>query len=409
MTPFPRLRSVLGVVLVSLTLGACSGSSGKTQPSSTTHPTRSTTTTTTTRPPRPEGWSTVPDAPTELGKYAVWTGTEYIGGPAGCCDGLGGTEVVAYAPSSDGWRSLAAFPLGPRSGEATAWTGREMVVVGGRTAASASDTTVTSSHPTATGAALDPKTNNWRTIAPMPATMASPTAAVWTGREVVVFDHTHTYRYHPTTDQWSVGAAPPFARDGVTVVWTGHQMLVWGGQDTAPPGASPSALPVRADGAAYDPTTDTWQAIPAAPVPARTDAEAVWTGRQMILWGGTGSSGYAHGALGKGAAYDPTKRTWRALPASPLTARSGHQMVWTGREVVVWGGFTPLVPAPRDGAGYDPATDQWRRLPAAPPTPPALLTAFTSAWTGEQVLLLGGYTTNAQGVGPLGLAYAPGR
>ena len=417
MTQFRHLHTLPGCLVVAIALTACSSGSTATKPTSTTRPPRTTTTTTT--PPRPEGWATVPNAPTQLGKYAVWTGTEYIGGPAGCCDGLGGTEVVAYTPSSNTWRSLPAFPLSSRSSEVTAWTGHEMVVVGGRQPASATDSSFDTSQPTASGAALDPATNTWRTIASMPAPMASPIAAVWTGRDVVVFDHTHTYRYRPATDQWRVGAAPPFARDGVVVVSTGHQMLVWGGNDPQPPAALLSPLVVHADGASYDPATDTWREIPSAPVPARTSSSGVWAGRQMIVWGGVASGGTTNGRfeaewVGKGAAYDPARRTWQALPSSPLKARSGHQMVWTGHEVVVWGGSIPssspdpLAAYPRDGAAYNPTTNRWRTLPPAPPTPPALLTAYSAVWTGEQALLLGGDAVNAQGIGPLGLSYAPG-
>ena len=418
MMQFRHIHTLPGCLVVAIALTACSSGSTAAKPTSTTRSPRTTSTTTTT--PRPEGWATVPNAPSQLGKYAVWTGTEYIGGPAGCCDGLGGTEVVAYTPSSNTWRSLPAFPLSSRSSEVTAWTGHEMVVVGGRQAASAADTTQSSSVPSASGAALDPATNTWRTIASMPAPMASPIAAVWTGREVVVFDDTHTYRYRPATDQWRIGAAPPFARNGVVVVSTGHQILVWGGSDPQPPEAVSPPLVVHADGASYDPATDVWRKIPSAPVPARADSKGVWTGQRMIVWGGVASSGttngrFEAGLVGKGASYDPVTRTWQALPASPLKARSGHQMVWTGHEVVVWGGsnpsssLDPLAGYPRDGAAYDPATNQWRRLPAAPASPPALLTADSAVWTGDLALFLGGDTVNAQGVGPLGLSYAPGR
>lgn len=418
MKQFRRIDAVLGSLVVAVALTACSSGSDATKPTSTNRRPRTTTTTTTT-PPRPEGWLSVTNAPTALGKYAVWTGTEYIGGPAGCCDDLGGTAVVAYAPSSNTWRFLAAFPLLPRAFEVAAWTGHEMVVVGGRQAASATDATQTSSLPTATGAALDPTANTWRTIAPMPAPMASPLGAVWTGEEVVVFDHTHTYRYRPKNDHWSVGAAPPFARDGSVVVWTGHQMLVWAGRDPEPENGSSPPLVVHADGASYDPASDTWHEIPAAPVPARSASMGVWTGHKMIVWGGISSGGttngrFETGLVGKGAAYDPADRKWQALPASPLTARWGHQMIWTGHRMIVWGGFIPssspdpLAGYPRDGAAYNPATNRWRSLPAAPASPPALLTAYSAVWTGDQALFLGGESFNAQGVGPLGLAYAPG-
>ena len=178
---------------------------------------------------------------------------------------------------------------------------------------------------------------------------------------------------------------------------------------------------VHDDGAAYDPATNSWRSIAPAPVPARTGSTGVWTGSRLIVWGGYGSDGPMgagnQGPLGKGASYDPATNTWAALPASPLKARGGQQMVWTGREVLVWGGQVapseadpdPLAVYPRDGAAYDPAARTWRRMPTAPPSPPSLLTAFSVVWTGDVALFVGGADRNNQGVGPLGLSYAPGR
>ena len=306
--------------VIGLAVGCSSGSStAKQHPASTTSSSRSTTTTT--APPGPEGWTITPEAPVgALGRYAVWTGTEYIGGPAGCCDGVGGSEVVAYSPTTDRWRPLASFPLRPRHMEVAAWTGHEMIVVGGREARDATDTTQTDAVPTTSGAALDPAADTWRSIAPMPAPMEHPLAAVWTGREMVVLDHTRTFVYSPTNDRWRTGTAPPFARDGVVILAAGRRVIVWGGRDTgdAPPGAD---LVVHADGAVYDPVANRWTTIPNAPVPARTEAAGVWTGRSMIVWGGQGAGGSQatgdRGLLGKGAAYTPSTDTWRALRHHP--------------------------------------------------------------------------------------------
>ncbi|MGZ6974700.1 MAG: Kelch repeat-containing protein [Acidimicrobiia bacterium] len=374
---------------------------------------------TTTRVVPPEAWEAMPAAPRELGKYAIWTGSEYLGGPSGCCDDLGGTEVFGYSPERGTWSTLAPFPLGQRSGEASAWTGHEMVVVGGIQARSATDATASNAVPTNTGAAYDPVKNTWRTIAPMPA--AGPRTAAWTGHEVVALDATHLFRYQPAKDRWIVGTPPPFWRNGMTIVTSGDQLLLWAGGDTSSGYPSPTQpVTVHADGAAYDPTTNRWSAIPKAPVPARMGAEGVWTGNRMVVWGGFGPDGPTgagdRGMLGKGASYDPATSSWQALPASPLKARTNHAMVWTGHEVLVWGGEVAFTPSdnpvayyPRDGAAYDPATTTWRRMTPAPPSPPSMLTAFSAVWTGDVALFVGGADQNVEGVGPLGLSYTPGR
>ncbi len=407
-----RLVSVTALVIATA-LAACGGSSGPhARRSTTTTRPRSTTTSTTTRPLAPEGWKQTATAPTGLGLYAVWTGTEYIGGNAGCCLDLGGTGVIAYTPATDSWRSLASWPLPPRIGQVATWTGTEMVVVGGREASSPggdADTAV----PTATAAAYDPAGNTWRTIASLPAPVTWPTYATWTAGRVVVIDPTHTFRYDPRANAWTTGTAPPFQRSGSVVVSTGRQVLVWAGNDDPEPNGR---VVVHDDGAAYDPKLDRWSTIPAAPVPARTGSTGVWTGRQMIVWGGHGggdpSDPGSLAPLGKGATYDPAGRTWRALPPSPLKARSRQVMVWTGHEVLVWGGWIASSADSGfvlDGAAYDPATNAWRSMSPAPPSPPAPLSAYSGFWTGTTAIFMGGSDFNNQGVGPLGLAYSPGR
>ena len=57
-------------------------------------------------------------------------------------------------------------------------------------------------------------------------------------------------------------------------------MVVWGGEY----GAGPSYL---SDGGIYDPITDTWIKITDAGMPSsREYASAVWTGNELLIWGG---------------------------------------------------------------------------------------------------------------------------
>jgi hypothetical protein len=53
----------------------------------------------------------------------------------------------------------------------------------------------------------------------------------------------------------------------------------------------------------------------------------------MIAWGGEEDPD------GVGAAYDPETDTWRPLSATNRPEpRAWHAAVWTGREMIVWGG-----------------------------------------------------------------------
>ena len=62
----------------------------------------------------------------------------------------------------------------------------------------------------------------------------------------------------------------------------------------------------------------------------------MWTGSEMIVWGGYGNSGY----LNTGGRYDPVTDSWTAT--STINAPTGrwlHTAVWTGSQMIVWGGM----------------------------------------------------------------------
>lgn len=55
---------------------------------------------------------------------------------------------------------------------------------------------------------------------------------------------------------------------------------------------------------------------------------------------------------------DAVEGAWSPMSSAPVDGRVGAAAVFTGEEVLVWGG------RPRaDGAAYDPVGDQWRPLP----------------------------------------------
>jgi hypothetical protein len=154
----------------------------------------------------------------------------------------------------------------------------------------------------------------------------------------------------------------------MATAWTGTLLVAWGGQA---PGGSPSGDGrAAAAGAAYDPASDRWQVLPPAPLAGRFGARAVWTGREVLFWGG--QSGAGDTIFADGAAYDPVTRRWRTLPPAPIGPRTGHEAVWTGGEMLVWGGYERCCPIDsvlhdQAAAAYDPATDTWRLVAPVPP------------------------------------------
>jgi len=135
-------------------------------------------------------------------------------------------------------------------------------------------------------------------------------------------------RYKPATDSWlatSSTNAPP-GRFSHTAVWTGSEMIVWGGYHNG----------LLHGGGKYDPSLDRWTATSLTNAPtARANHTAVWTDSEMIVWGGSSTSGITN----TGGRYHPNTDRWRATSTTNQPSRRWyHTAVWTGSEMIVWGG-----------------------------------------------------------------------
>jgi N-acetylneuraminic acid mutarotase len=65
----------------------------------------------------------------------------------------------------------------------------------------------------------------------------------------------------------------------------------------------------------------------------------VWSGSEVLVWGGhVGGTSWTEPA-NDGAAYDPRTQQWRFILLAPIGGRAGHEAVWSGEEMIVWGGF----------------------------------------------------------------------
>lgn len=232
------------------------------------------------------------------------------------------------------------------------------------------------------GAAYDPRGNRWRRLRAAPLRPRFGHTAVYTGREMIVWGggarggfvlYSDGAAYDPRADSWRrIARAPLTARRGHTAVWTGREMIVYGGFVGEANGYE------SGEAAAYDPLRNRWRSLPSWL--ARWSHTAVWTGREMIVWGGDGPQELERG----GARLNPSSGRWRPLPRSPLEGRAGHATVWTGRAMIVVGGASNR-PLAREGAAYEPATDRWRELPRSPGR---FLVSHTALWTGDYVLVI---------------------
>jgi hypothetical protein len=173
-----------------------------------------------------------------------------------------------------------------------------------------------------------------------------------------------------------------------TAVWTGTEMIVWSGS-TADEFGNFEFLP---DGGRYDPATDSWQPVSeiGAPLP-RIFHASVWTGDEMLVWGGTNYD-LEWGSIDAGARYDPIGDEWTPMSAAGSPSQRFHfASAWTGSHLFVWGGYGSVGPrewgALGDGAMYDPAADVW--LPITTENAPEPSQGLFAAHVDDVVLIYG--------------------
>jgi N-acetylneuraminic acid mutarotase len=296
-----------------------------------------------------------------------------------------------YVPALDLWQPINQVdaPINRYRGFTALWTGAEMIVWGGDIGAQVTDT----------GGRYDPANDTWHltSTAGAPAPRADH-AAVWTGSEMIVwggnpadggFETNTGGRYDPATDDWSptttVGAPP--ARSYVSGVWTGSEMIVWGGY---------GVFTDLDSGGRYDPSTNSWTATSTSGAPSpRIFHTAQWSGSEMLIWGGKTGGGQPT-FFNSGGRYDPASDSWMPIPTTDApSSRTWHADVWTGSELIIWGGCTggtACTDELNSGAVYDPATDQWTATTTV--SAPSARRHHSAVWTGDQMIVWGGsYTT----------------
>jgi N-acetylneuraminic acid mutarotase len=273
-----------------------------------------------------------------------------------------------------------------RSNHTAVWTGSEMIIWGG------ADPFVMN-----TGARYSPSTDSWAatTTTNAPAARALHTA-VWTGTEMIVwggggvgFVASNTGgRYNPTADSWTATSTTnaPIPRYAQTAVWTGSEMIVWGGNNG-------NGLPSNTGGK-YNPGTDSWIATSTTNAPAaRVLHTAVWTGNEMIVWGGNDNDGPPPEYFDSGGRYNPGTNSWAATSiANVPSARAGHSAVWTGSEMIVWGGQDQNAVFLNTGGKYDPGTNSW--IATNTTNAPEARTRHTAVWSSNEMILWGGLDRN---------------
>jgi len=300
--------------------------------------------------PATRRWRVIAVPPGGVGAGAVWTGRRLVvwtgNGPAGPA------AAASYDPVSDTWRRLAAGPLGPREGNANLWTGKELLVIGGYRGDAAA---------TPVAAALDPATGRWRTLHGLHglSLFGGPNGAVWDGHEAIVAGKLSlcpqlgsacsrtrpvVVAYDPATDRKRELGLPPFSASFGAGAAGSLTPVAWTRGTVIFRALIPGSLRVLG----YRPSTGRWRIGPRAPcvLPHGTDTQTAWIGDRLV-------AACADGGL---QIYDPKSESWRRRTSttgvSPLATRTGSAIAWTGRELVVWSGWTfeRFNPTPASGA-----------------------------------------------------------
>jgi len=326
--------------------------------------------------PNTDTWTStfIPSSPeSRFGSSVVWTGTEMIvwGGDANFVITNTGKR---YNPATDTWAPMSTDGAPPgRYYHKAAWTGQDMLIWGG-----------------ADGVYIpgryNPATDSWLPI----SSYNAPTGTipgVWTGQELIVW-HDTGLRYNPRTDLWtpiSNEGDPPIGSGEHSIVWTGYEMIVWGGWLTY--SWNPSN-----QGGKYNPITDSWTPTSTIGAPeARAEHTAIWTGTEMIVWGGRIN---AYDRINTGGRYNPLTDTWISISTVNAPApRYLHSAVWTGEEMIIWGGGVPEGYNPTSGGRYNPSTDIW--TPVSTENAPAVTSLHFGVWTGSEMIVW--YESDATG------------
>jgi hypothetical protein len=236
-------------------------------------------------------------------------------------------EAGSAAPlESLQWERLPDPPLSPRSLVQLHWTGRELLALGGDIvppcppAASCADP----SQPQRDGAAYDPVTRTWRPTALAPRPLV--------GRAVVDGDvvwaqtgwdaDAPLLSYDASADRWTEHPGPPGPARAAYVLAVA---------DGRPVALRIEQRTERYPDALYDPTERTWQALPPDPLAPSFDRSAVQTPQGLLVTGAEAvpDPGSEEPSLLRAALLDVPAATWRRLPDS-------DQLVGSGIAVHAW-------------------------------------------------------------------------
>ncbi len=276
---------------------------------------------------------------------ALWTGsTMYVVNSEG---------AFSYDPDLDQWTLLSSSFKAGNVGDGIVWTGTEIILWRGQDA---------------TGSRFNPSTNvitNLPTIN-APSSRYEQTTT-WDGSRMIVWGGesggaavNNGGMYNPSTNSWTVvsNAGAPAPRQKHTAIWCPglNRLIIWGGSSTAFSGEMNT-------GAVFNPATNSWTGATqttGAPNP-RFNHTVVWSGNEMIVFGGMSIGA----STNTGGRYNAVTNTWTAMSQTGAPTVRMHAAVWSGTEMYVSGGIAGTV-TNKSVLKYEPALNLWTNLTQFP-------------------------------------------
>ena len=296
---------------------------------------------------------TMTDLNTALSSLAF--GINNAGQVVGTSSTIGATALLAVRwtapPVSGSWATRTPLPSAQR-GSATAGANGLLYQIGGNNAAGTALKTVW---------AFDPGSNSWSTKAPLPAGRQNGNGAAAIGNIIYAAggqDASGTltrtlYAYNANANAWSTRASMPVPGGCGGSAVIGGKLYVFSGCKRLSTGSEEHAGMLHR----YDPGTNQWTTLRAAPAVHSQPAVAAMNGKLYVAGGRN-----AHGATRRLDVYDPATNSWSTKAYMP-TARFAPAGASVGGKFQVFGGRNDTVYLNRVQA-YDPVADTW--LPRVP-------------------------------------------
>jgi hypothetical protein len=287
---------------------------------------------------------------------------------------LGGCASVSAPPSASSassaspasWRELAGSPLSAREQALGLWTGSEVLLIGGSDEKPCPPNADCPTDPTplTDGAALNPVTGTWRTIADTPIGFSFAQGVVVGGTAYVRPPYPQQdvlLAYRIDADRWERLTAPFDPELPYHLVAAGDRLVAVLTSDEN--GTGPDYL--------FE--AGRWTPLPDDPLGRGFGRMMVWDGRAMVLFDHEliPNPGAEKPSVVRAAVLDLANGRWRKLPTSEILSSepwfvSGGRLVnpilggADGGEVNNWGRTYP------DGGILDPSTGTWSALPEPP-------------------------------------------